>query len=339
MKIAILTATLTHHSGIDRVALQQAKKHIKAGDSVTILTFEATMKIPGVVIDVIGVPQNSLLERIYRLLFFLDVTKVNRYAHELKDFDEIHAYQYPMSLIALRAKKKYGVPFHYLNHGIAPASTFETLVENIYIRIITKFTNCVIKKADRVISISKYLADTLRTETGVESTVTKELFNVDTNRFNPALDATKIRQQYNIGDAPLIVYVGRISPHKGIHLLLDAFKLVRDRIPEAYLVIVGKETFSTYQKKLKTKAGEHVIFTGFVEDQELPYYYSACDVYATATLWEGFDLPIVEAQACGKPVVAFNLCAHPEVINDQGSLVEPKNIQQFANAIIRRLNT
>ena len=223
MKIAILTATLTHHSGIDRVALQQAKKYLKAGDSVTILTFEATMKIPGAAIEVIGAPQSSLLERMYRLLFFLDVAKVNRYARKLKDFDEIHAYQYPMSLIALRAKKKYGVQFHYLNHGIAPAHTFETITEKVYIRIITKFTNCVIKKADHVQSISNYLADILRSETGVESTVTKELFNIDTARFNRELDNKKIRNQYNIGNHPLVVYVGRVSPHKGIHLLYQNY--------------------------------------------------------------------------------------------------------------------
>jgi len=338
MKIAILTATLTPHSGIDRVVEQQAKKHIQAGDSVTILTFEATMEINGATIEIIGAPRNSLLERIYRLLFFLDVAKINRYAHSLKDFDEIHAYQYPMSIIASRAKTKYGVPFHYLNHGIAPAHTFETIVEKMYIRLITKLTNYVVRKADHVQSISKYLADVLRSETGVESTVTKELFNIDTDRFNREIDSTKIRKQYNIGNNPLILYVGRISPHKGIHLLLDAFELVRDKVPEAYLVIVGKQTFSTYQKKLKIRAGEHVIFTGFVEDQELPYYYSACDVYATATLWEGFDLPIVEAQAYGKPVVAFDLCAHPEVVDDRGILVEPKNIQQFADALLKQIH-
>ena len=65
-------------------------------------------------------------------------------------------------------------------------------------------------------------------------------------------------------------------------------------------------------------------------------FYSACDCYVTASLWEGFDMPVVEAQACGKSVVAFNVCSHPEVVK-KGILVKPKDINGFANAIIKLL--
>src|SRR3989338_7311516 len=87
------------------------------------------------------------------------------------------------------------------------------------------------------------------------------------------------------------------------------------------------------RKKLEKR---NVIFTGFIKDDELPYYYAACDLYTTATLWEGFDLPVVEAQAIGKKVVAFDLCSHPEVVKN-GILVKPNDINAFAEAITKVL--
>jgi 1,2-diacylglycerol 3-alpha-glucosyltransferase len=129
--------------------------------------------------------------------------------------------------------------------------------------------------------------------------------------------------------------VGRISPPKGIHLLIEAFNLVKQEIPAAKLVIVGKHSLSGYSKKLKQMSDTSVIFTGDVSDEDLPCYYAACNVYATATLWEGFDLPVAEAQVCGKPVVAFDIGPHPEVVKDKeaGILVPYKNTQALADAI------
>ena len=130
------------------------------------------------------------------------------------------------------------------------------------------------------------------------------------------------------------MYVGRIAPHKGIHLLLKALSLVKKEIPNAKLIIAGKPTFNNYFKTLKKLSSNDVIFTGFVDDKELPEYFAACNLYVTASLWEGFNLPAAEAQACGKKVVAFDICSHPEVVKN-GVLVKRNDIKGFANAIIK----
>ncbi|GAF67333.1 unnamed protein product [marine sediment metagenome] len=86
---------------------------------------------------------------------------------------------------------------------------------------------------------------------------------------------------------------------------------------------------------------DSVIFTGDVPDEELPLYYAVCDIYATATLWEGFDLPVAEAQACGKPVVAFDIGPYKEIINKEGVLVYAGDVKQLADralSIMRRLS-
>ena len=106
--------------------------------------------------------------------------------------------------------------------------------------------------------------------------------------------------------------------------------------PEYKLLIVGKPTFKGYFKKLLSMADEDVIFTGFADDKDLPAYYAVSDVYVTASLWEGFNLPAAEAQACGKPVVAFNIGSHPEIVKN-GILVEKKKLNDFADAVIKIL--
>ena len=132
-----------------------------------------------------------------------------------------------------------------------------------------------------------------------------------------------------------MLYVGRLSPHKGVHLLIKTLGLVKERIPEATLVIVGKHTFDGYSKKLE-RMSKGVVFAGIIPDDELPYYYRACDLYTTASLWEGYNLPVAEAQACGKKVVAFDVGSHPEVVKN-GILVKKGDVKAFAEAIIKSL--
>ena len=132
------------------------------------------------------------------------------------------------------------------------------------------------------------------------------------------------------------MYVGRIAPHKGIHLLLESFKIIKNYIPNSKLIVAGKPTFNDYFNKLRKSADKDVIFTGFVDDKDLPYYYAACNVYVSASLWEGFNMPAAEAQACGKKVVAFGIGSHPETVKN-GILVEKGNIKKFAEAVIKLL--
>ena len=81
-------------------------------------------------------------------------------------------------------------------------------------------------------------------------------------------------------------------------------------------------------------ADEDIIFTGFVDDKDLPAYYAVSDVYVTASIDEGFNLPAVEAQACGKPVVAFDVGANRELIKKgKGILVPEGDVQGFTDAM------
>src|SRR3989344_3960633 len=333
MKIAILTPTFNYHSGIDRVVQQQAEDYARKGSKVTVIALEADIKPKGYSIDIIGTPKNPTLQRLHRLLFFLDFGKM-QYYKKLADYDIVISHFYPMNWLAYKAKKHFKVKYIYFNHGINTEETGSQL-QKIYMKIFSFFNSMTLKNTDEVFSVSKYLQQILKKESGIDSKVAYN--KIDTKKFNPKVSGDNIRKKYNLHGKKVLLYVGRIAPHKGVHLLIEVFKTIKSKIPGALLLIVGKPTFSNYFNKLKKTAGDGVIFAGVVNDNDLPNHYAACDVYATASLWEGFDLPVAEAQACGKRVVAFNIGSHPEIIK-KGILVEKGDVGKLAEAAIRALS-
>ena len=333
MKIAILTPTFNYHSGIDRVAQQQAEEYAKKGNQVTVIALEAQIKSGKYRIIELGMPKNPVMQRLYRLFFFLDIKKI-AYYKKLKDYDTVISHFYPMNWLACKAKKHYKIKYVYWDHGINTTGLLDNFFQKLYMKIFLFFNNITLKNVDEAYSVSKYLSNQLLKESKIKSTV---IYNkIDKKRFNRKAKGDKIIKSYNLKNKKVLLYVGRIAPHKGIHLLLKVFNIVKKKIPNSKLLIVGKPAFDNYLNKLKRVANKDVIFMGFVPDEELPYYYAACDLYVTCSQWEGFNLPAAEAQACSKKVVAFDIGSHPEIVK-KGILVKNKDIEAFANAAINLL--
>ena len=163
------------------------------------------------------------------------------------------------------------------------------------------------------------------------------MYNKIDSRYKKGINGKIIRKRLGIkNNEKLLFFIGRLSPHKNVHTLLKIFDIVNEEMSNTKLLIAGKPTFKSYYEELKEAANKHVIFKDSISDKELPQYYAACDLYVTASLWEGFNLPVAEAQACGKKVVAFNVCSHPEVVKN-GILVKKDDIDGFADAIMRLL--
>ena len=339
MKIAHLLPAFSAFNGIAHVVYMIAEEKKSEGNEISIFSLEADMKPPdNVTLEVMKMPRNSSLQRIYRIIMPLDIYKAIKWIPRLKHFDVIYAHFYPMIWFAYLAKKIYGVKFIYYNHGTPPPELLSNFIERTYIRIIAILTNWIIKRANGAVCISRYLQKDLE-----KMNLTSEVVynKIEASKFSESLDGLRIREKYKFSNQPLILYVGRISPHKGCHLLIEAFRILKRRFDTAKLLIVGKYTFPLYgyYHMLQQIADDSVIFAGYVPDDELPYYYAACDVYATGTIWEGFNLPLAEAQACGKPVVAFDIGPHPEIVKagETGLLVPAQDVKAFAEAITRLL--
>ncbi|MFH1133477.1 MAG: glycosyltransferase family 4 protein [Nanoarchaeota archaeon] len=333
MKIALLTPTFSAFSGIDRVVADQAEQHLAKGDTVLIMCLAGDMKSKAKVIR-LGMPGQRTWGRLYRLFFFLDGAKIRRAAAMLKGYDVAVSHFYPLNLIAKEAKKKYGVSYVYHNHGVSWPRLFSSPFDKAYIWLFGLLSNASVKGCDAAVSVSKFLQDELLRETGIRSVV--QYNRIDAKLYHPRVSGAQVRKKYGLGKDPVLLYVGRISPHKGVHLLIEAYKVAKQKKPRLKLLIVGKDTFPGYTKKLRAMADQGVIFTGFIPEEMLAKFYGSCDIYTTASLWEGFDLPAAEAQACGKPVVAFSIGSHPEVVK-KGLLVKEGDVQGFADAILKTL--
>jgi glycosyltransferase involved in cell wall biosynthesis len=98
----------------------------------------------------------------------------------------------------------------------------------------------------------------------------------------------------------------------------------------------GHDTLKISRLLADQRVRERFIFMGYVPDGEVAQLYASCDVFCFPSLWEGFGIPLAEAQAVGKPVVAFNNCAVPEVVEDQrtGILVPPRNWRKLAKSVV-----
>jgi len=138
---------------------------------------------------------------------------------------------------------------------------------------------------------------------------------------------------------PFLLFVGTIEPRKNLSGLIHAFAAAQrmKNIPHR-LVVLGKRGWrcaDVYRLPERLGVGGKVKFLGYVPREELLNFYAAADALIYPSFYEGFGLPVLEAMTCGTPVVASNRGALPEIANGAALLVEPCDIGDMAEAILR----
>lgn len=157
---------------------------------------------------------------------------------------------------------------------------------------------------------------------------------VDRNFANPRINLHKKGI-----DKPFILYTGNAYPHKNLERMILAFgRLVTKYLLDYQLVIVGKkDSFHKGLEEAVLEAGlkDRVIFTGYVNDNELAGLYRYAKLYVFPSLSEGFGLPPLEAMAHDLPVASSNATCLPEVLGDAAEYFDPKNIQQMSEVMLK----
>jgi len=149
------------------------------------------------------------------------------------------------------------------------------------------------------------------------------------------------RTRYNLGTTPYILSVGTVQPRKNYGRLIQSLARLRESAYDIKLVIAGGRGWledPIYETIRNTHMQNHVQFIGFANEADLPALYSAAYCCAFPSLYEGFGLPILEAMACGTPVVTSNLSSLPEVAGDAAITVDPYDIDALTNALKRLLD-
>ncbi len=195
----------------------------------------------------------------------------------------------------------------------------------------------ILKQADHIITISETSKrDIIRYFKVPEDKITVTLLAAN-NAFQeiphgiPADDIAKISRPY-------ILNVGTLEPRKNLEGLLRAFAVARRKGMPHTLVITGARGWgkSPLAGLIETLSlGDSVLFTGFVNDNDLPHLYKGADFFVYPSLYEGFGLPILEAMNCGTPVITSNVSSMPEVAGDAALLVDPLSQSELADAIFR----
>ena len=140
---------------------------------------------------------------------------------------------------------------------------------------------------------------------------------------------------------PYILDVCSLEPRKNLLRLVEAFATLHKELAQYKLVIVGARNVwkSSPVARVVMQKGlqDSVIFTGYVPDEDLPAMYNGADLFCFPSLYEGFGLPVLEAMACGTPVVTSNSSSLPEVAGEAALLVDPYDVEAIADAMHRIL--
>jgi glycosyltransferase involved in cell wall biosynthesis len=199
-----------------------------------------------------------------------------------------------------------------------------------------------IRRADAVITVSECSRRDLVRLYCLDQARIHVIYEGIDDRFRPVEDPevlATVRRRYGLPDG-FILYVGTIEPRKNLTTLLEAYQTLKGQGLESKLVIVGKKgwLYQDFFRRLRDLGLKgQVIFPGYVPDDDLPAIYSAAQVFAFPSLYEGFGLPVLEAMACGTPVVCSNTSSLPEVAGQAALTIDPRRPQELAQALQRVL--
>lgn len=160
--------------------------------------------------------------------------------------------------------------------------------------------------------------------------------------FTPLRDEGRlagIRTRYGI-ERKYLLSVGNLQPRKNLVRLIKVYTRLRETVEDFYhqLVIVGKKAWrykNIVHQAHRSPYARDVIFTGYVPEADLPGLYSGASAFVCVSLFEGFGLPVLEAMACGVPIISSNSSSLPEVVGGAGLMVDPYDEDALAKAILR----
>jgi glycosyltransferase involved in cell wall biosynthesis len=196
----------------------------------------------------------------------------------------------------------------------------------------------VARKAEAIVAVSKSAGNDIVRLLKVPASKVHVIMNAVSPAFKRVEDAAEleaVRARYGL-QGPYILYVGTIEPRKNLVRLIGAFaRLRRGGLPHKLLMVgqPGWHCEPIYAEVERQGLKSEVIFTGYVPFEDLPALYSAASAMAFPSIYEGFGLPVLEAMACGTPVVTSSSSGLAEVADGAALLVNPLSIDEIAGAL------
>ena len=249
-----------------------------------------------------------------------NILKLNRF---LEKFDIIHNHHPLTNFLSLLNNKTF--IYHY--HGAPDLGRGYLYRSNMLASI--KITS---HKFDAVITVSEAGREEFEQLFSLENVYV--IYNgVDTNLFKLGLE-----ERFRKG-TPQFLFVGNLYVHKMVEELILAFEKLIKEYPSAHLEIVGRGSAYGKLEKLITKLNlcDHVTLVGRVSKFDLPHHYASCDVYVTASRYEVCPVPLLEAMASGKPIVASSIPPHVDLLTKSkaGTIYAQGNIAALCESMVK----
>ncbi len=208
------------------------------------------------------------------------------------------------------------------------------------------FSAYVAREADQIIAVSQATADDIRRYYGRVKNVHVIHHGLDHTQFRePSLEEratswARLNTQYRSLRRPYILFIGQIQPRKNITRLVSAFEQVSVKRPDLQLVIAGSHGW--LQKPIleavrTSRAPLKILLLGRVSDNLLPALYWNAELFVLPSLYEGFGLPVLEAMACGCPVVTSNVSSLPEIAGSAAIFIDPQDVDSIKDGIIQAM--
>ncbi len=246
--------------------------------------------------------------------------------------DRIQLYHDPVYLLPFRL----GVP------GIITIHDLSGLVMPHFHRkkvaMTSKLIPYSVRKAKRIIAVSEFTkSEIVRLFPAAEDKITV-IYEAASDDFVPVTDINRlnlVRRKYRLPEK-FVLFVGTLEPRKNLVGIMKAYARIRAEIPHSLVVVGGRGwKYSNIYKLLSSlNIEENVIFTGFVDASDMPAIYSMADIFAYPSFYEGFGLPVLEAMACGTPVLTSNTSSLPEVAGDAAILVNPNSVDDISEKLL-----
>jgi len=212
-----------------------------------------------------------------------------------------------------------------------------------------QMTKQVLRGAARVLAVSNFTRTEIEKLFEIPSTRIDVVYNAIDERFlrghaTPA-DREMIAQRYQV-NYPFLLYAGRVSPHKNVVRMIEAFSALKTELekdqkyPDLKLIIIGDDLSGNPDLRrtvVRSGVQNDVRFLGFIPIEVLRIFYDSAKIFVFPSLYEGFGLPPLEAMAHGTPVVTSNASSLPEVVGNAAVLVNPENVFEIMRALHRVL--
>jgi glycosyltransferase involved in cell wall biosynthesis len=244
--------------------------------------------------------------------------------------DIVHGQSIAMGVVGFLAKKLLKKPYVVYGRGT------EVYLPWLFKKLISRL---VLKNAEAAMALTQDMKREMQKSWNRDIWVIPN--GIDLERFdNLPRDEMRVKLRAKAGER-LILFVGRFRPEKGVKYLVEAMAIVRQNYRSARLLLVGEgpEEDSLRQLARQLDSGDYLEFVGQIQNEEVPQYMAAADIFVLPSLAEGFPVTVLEAMASGLPIVATRAGGLPEIIEDghNGFLVEPKNLEQIADRLLQLL--